>query len=145
MQNTVNGRLKVTSSPTTVSSTYSSLVSAPFGSQQNMVAPSSMHTSASGARNNVSMTTGAAAGGFQQLSPRVQHHVALTTVREDAGRLSLVQRQRQQHMSGGGLQMRVSSVMPGDIDVSLQELQAGGLSCDMEQILRDGNLDLIVD
>lgn len=136
LQSVANGRFLVGCS-TTVSSQYPPMLSSAFCSQSVVTLPS-MQMSVSGSRP---MAAGGQSGGLQQLSPKVQQHHSVATVRADSGLLSMMQRQRQ-HMSGGGLQMVGSSVMPGDIDVSLQELRASGLSCDMEQILRDGNLDL---
>ena len=134
-----NGTSKSMRNPTLVTSSFPSLVSTPFGNQNTigMVIPSIPVTinGSSNTLSNYGMTN------FQQ-SQKLQNHAL-----KDEILVSLMQRQRQQHMSGGGLQLSagLGNFMPGDIDVSLQELRAGGLLCDMEQILLEGNLDLTVD
>lgn len=146
--NTVNGGgMKLAGSPTLVPASYPSLISAPFGTQQNLVTSQGIQiTPANGIQNNNVILD---LGGIlqQQLMQPVKMQqqnvtggVPVVSVKTEDVLLSLLQRQKQQHLANGGFQVNM-----GDIDVSLQELRASGLSCDMEQILRDGNLDLIVD
>lgn len=76
-------------------------------------------------------------------SPPVNHLTGSRYSGSDLTRFVKQEHHQHTHPTLDCMQMRVPPPpLPMDLDFSLQELRAGGLECDMDRILQEGNFDL---